>query len=85
MHASFEMSDLGHLHHFLGIQFMQVYGGIALCQSKYIDTLLQCFGLEDCKSIATPMETSLCLTLHDVSDTFDTIFYKHAIGCFNPT
>ena len=56
LHASFEMSDLGHLHHYLGIQFMQVDGGIALCQSKYIDTLLQCFGLEDCKPIATPME-----------------------------
>ena len=25
--------------HYLGIQFMQVDGGIALCQSKYIDTL----------------------------------------------
>ena len=49
LHASFEMSDLGHLHHYLGIQFMQVGGGIALCQSKYIDTLLQRFNLEDCK------------------------------------
>ena len=56
LHASFEMSNLGHLHHYLGIQFMQVDGEIALCQSKYIDTLLQCFGLEDCKTIATPME-----------------------------
>ena len=40
LHASFEMSDLGHLHHYLGIQFMQVDGGIALCQTKYIHTLL---------------------------------------------
>ena len=81
LHASFEMSDLGHLHHYLGIQFMQVDGGIALCQSKYIDTLLQRFGLEDCKPIATPMETGLHLSLHDVGDAFDVVLYQQAVGC----
>ena len=30
LHASFEMSDLGHLHNYLGIQFMQVDGGIVV-------------------------------------------------------
>ena len=66
LHASFEMSDLGHLHHYLGIQFMQVDGGVALCQSKYIDILLHRFGLEDSKPIAIPMETGSSLSLHDV-------------------
>ena len=81
LHASFEMSDLGHLHHYLGIQFMQVDGGIALCQSKYIDTLLQRFNLEDCKPIATPMETGLRLSLHDAGDAFDAVLYQQAVGC----
>ena len=53
---SFEMSDLGHLHHYLGISFKQVDGGIALCQNNYNDMLLQCFGFEHCKPIATPMK-----------------------------
>ena len=79
LHASFEMSDLGHLHHYLGIQFMQVGGGIALCQSKYIDTLLQRFGLEDCKPIATPMETGLRLSLHDAGDAFDVVLYQQVV------
>ena len=52
LNASFEMSDLGHLHHYLGIQFKQCDGGIALCQTKYIETLLRRFSLEDCKPIA---------------------------------
>ena len=56
-------------------------GGIALCQSKYIGTLLQCFGLEECKPIATPMETGLHLSLHDVGDAFDAILYQQAVGC----
>jgi len=38
--SAFEMSDLGLLHHYLGIQFKQCDGGIALCQTKYIEALL---------------------------------------------
>ena len=59
LNLAFEMLDLGLLHHYLGIQFMQIDGGISLCQTKYIETLLQHFGLEDCKPIATPMEAGL--------------------------
>ena len=55
LNSAFEMSDLGLLHHYLGIQFKQCDGGIALCQTKYIETLLCRFSLEDCKPIATPM------------------------------
>ncbi|KAH7300819.1 hypothetical protein KP509_24G080000 [Ceratopteris richardii] len=79
LHASFEMSDLGHLHHYLGIQFMQVDVGMALCQTKYIDILLQRFGLEDCKPIATSMETGFRLSLHDSGDAFDVVLYQQAI------
>ena len=31
LNSDFEMSDLGLLHHYLGIQFKQCDGGIALC------------------------------------------------------
>ena len=75
------MSDLGYLHHYLGIQFKQCDGGIALCQTKYIETLLQHFGLEDCKPIATPMETGLQLSLHDAGGAFDVVLYQQAVGC----
>src|SRR5262249_53759119 len=81
LNASFEMSDLGLLHHYLGIEFMQVDGGIALCQTKYIQTLLCRFGLEDCKPIATPMETGLKLSLHDAGDHVDVTLYQQAVGC----
>ena len=63
LNVSFEMWDLGLLHHYLGIKFKQCDGGIALCQTKYIGTLLHRFGLEDCKHIVTPMETSLHLSI----------------------
>jgi hypothetical protein len=81
LYASFEMSNLGHLHHYLGIQFKQVDDGIALCQTKYIDTILQHFGLEECKPFVTPMETGLHLSIHDVTHAFDVVFYQQAAGC----
>jgi len=80
LYSAFEMSDLGLLHHYLGIQFKQCDGGIALCQTKYIEALLPRFGLEDCKPIATPMETGLHLSVHDVGDYYDATLYQ-AVGC----
>ena len=81
LNASFEMSDLGLLHHYLGIQFKQCDGGIALCQTQYVETLLRRFSLEDSKPIATPMETGLKLSLHDAGDHFDVTLYQQAVGC----
>ena len=46
-----------------------------LCQTKYIETLLCRFGLEDCKPIATPMEIGLHLRIHDAGDYFDVMLY----------
>ncbi|MCO5573915.1 hypothetical protein L7F22_027691 [Adiantum nelumboides] len=76
------MKDLGLLHHYLGIQFKQCDGGIALCPKSYIETLLCKFGLEDCKPIATPMETGLKLSLHDAGDPADVTLYQTVVGCF---
>ncbi|RYA58300.1 hypothetical protein DD598_30995, partial [Enterobacter cloacae complex sp. 2DZ2F16B1] len=81
LNATFKIKDLGMLHHYLGIQFKQCDGGIALCQKSYIETLLCKFGLEDCKPIATPMETDLKLSLHDVGDPVDVTLYQTVVGC----
>ena len=51
-----------------------------MCQTKYIETLLRRFSLEDCKPIATPMETGLKLSSHDVGEHFDVTLYQTAIG-----
>ena len=44
-------------------------------------SILRRFGLEDCKPIATPMETRLKLTFHDAGDYIDVTLYQTAIGC----
>eukprot|EP00253_Pinus_taeda_P016571 PITA_16571 len=43
----FEMTDLGHLHYFLGLQVLQSKEGIFLSQSRYACDLLRLFHMED--------------------------------------
>lgn len=76
----FEMSDLGPLHYYLGIQFMQTSGGIYLQQSMYIQKLLQKFSFQDCKPVATPVESGVKLSLEDAGELFDATVYKQAVG-----
>ena len=45
LHNAFEMSDLGRLKRFLGIEIEQNYDGIMVTQSKYISDLLVKFNM----------------------------------------
>jgi hypothetical protein len=50
----FEMTDLGFLHYFLGLQVLQTNEGIFLSQSKYACDLLHRFHMDDCKPSPSP-------------------------------
>jgi hypothetical protein len=58
MHNEFEMSLLGELSFFMGLQIHQSSQGIFISQTKYIREMLKRFKMEDCKPIITPMQTS---------------------------
>ncbi|KAL0379430.1 UNVERIFIED_CONTAM: Retrovirus-related Pol polyprotein from transposon RE2 [Sesamum angustifolium] len=57
MMKTFEMSDLGLMHFFLGIEINQEKEGIFICQRKYTETLLKKFKMESCKTVTTPLVT----------------------------
>ncbi|GJZ06206.1 retrovirus-related pol polyprotein from transposon TNT 1-94 [Tanacetum coccineum] len=57
MHNEFEMSMMGELNFFLGLQIKQFDDGIFFNQSKYVKEMLKKFGLEDSKPIKTPMSS----------------------------
>ncbi|KAL0330834.1 UNVERIFIED_CONTAM: cytochrome [Sesamum angustifolium] len=57
MMKTFEMSDLGLMHFFLGIEINQEKEGIFICQRKYTETLLKKFKMESCKTVSTPLVT----------------------------
>ncbi|GKB44311.1 retrovirus-related pol polyprotein from transposon TNT 1-94 [Tanacetum coccineum] len=62
MHDEFQMSMMGELNFFLGLQIKQLEDGIFFNQSKYIKEMLKKFGLEDSKPMKTPMSTKTKLT-----------------------
>lgn len=51
----FEMTDMGFLHFYLGLQIYQQYNRILISQSKYVLEILKKFGMIECKSVSTPI------------------------------
>ena len=54
---SFEMSNLGHLHYFLGLQVLQTKEKIFISQSKYASDLIHRFHMEYCKPTPSPFQS----------------------------
>ncbi|GJZ80580.1 retrovirus-related pol polyprotein from transposon TNT 1-94 [Tanacetum coccineum] len=76
MHDEFEMSMMGELNFFLGLQIKQIEDIIFFNQSKYIKEMLKKFGLEDSKPTKTPMSTEIKLTKDDEADSVDSSKYR---------
>ena len=68
MHSKYEMSMMGELAFFLGLQVHQKIDGIFICQSKYIRDLLKKYHMEDSAPAKTPMPTDVKLD-QDKSDS----------------
>ncbi|GJW89206.1 retrovirus-related pol polyprotein from transposon TNT 1-94 [Tanacetum coccineum] len=84
MHDEFEMSMMGELNFFLGLQIKQLDDGIFFNQSKYIKEMLKKFGLEDSKPIKTPMSTETKLTRDEEGESVDNTKYRGMIGLWYP-
>jgi hypothetical protein len=80
MQNEFEMSLLGELSFFLGLQICQSNQGIFISQTKYIREMLKRFGMEDCKPVITPMQTSCKLSKDDDSKSTNQRQYRSMIG-----
>lgn len=48
----FKMKDLGQPSHYIGIYFTQTAGTVQMNQSRYIEKILERFGMCECKSRA---------------------------------
>nr|GEU90947.1 hypothetical protein [Tanacetum cinerariifolium] len=72
----FEMSMMGELNFFLGLQIKQMEDEIFFNQSKYIKEMLKKFGLEDSKPTKTSMSTEIKLTKDDEADSVDSSKFR---------
>ncbi|GJX13820.1 retrovirus-related pol polyprotein from transposon TNT 1-94 [Tanacetum coccineum] len=80
MHDEFEMSMMGELNFFLGLQIKQMEDGIFFNQSKYIKEMLKKFGLKDSKPMKTPMSSDTKLTKDEECELVDSTKYRGMIG-----
>lgn len=55
--ARFKMSDLGPISHYLGMSITRSNGKISLNQTAYLQAVLDRFGMSDCKTSPTPMDS----------------------------
>eukprot|EP00253_Pinus_taeda_P011789 PITA_11789 len=78
----FEMTDLGHLHYFFGLQVLQSKEGIFLSQSKYVCDLLHYFHMEDCKPAPSPFQSGVKLSVTCTSPKVDATLYRQLVGKF---
>jgi hypothetical protein len=75
------MKDLGLMHYFLGLDVRQQEGETFLGQGKYAIEILKRFGMEDCKSMTTPMITNLKKLNSSELDKVNPTIYRQLIGC----
>jgi uncharacterized membrane protein YciS (DUF1049 family) len=80
MQSEFEMSMIGELSFFLGLQITQKSEGIFLSQEKYLREMLKRFQMEDSKPMSTPMVTRCKLRKDDDSPDVDHSSYRPMIG-----
>ena len=67
MQSEFEMSMIGELSYFLGLQISQKPEGLFLSQEKYLKEMLKKFQMEDSNPMSTPMVTGCKLSKDDAS------------------
>ena len=80
MQEEFEMSMVGKLNFFLGLQVKQSDEGIFILQSKYARNLVKRFGLDASKPAKTPMGTTVKLSKDENGKKVDPTLYRSMIG-----
>jgi hypothetical protein len=80
MQFEFEMSMIGELSFFLGLQITQRFEGIFLSQKKYLREILKRFQMEDSTPVSTLMVTGCKLSKDDDSLDVDQSSYRSMIG-----
>nr|GEY51890.1 ribonuclease H-like domain-containing protein [Tanacetum cinerariifolium] len=80
MHEKFQMSAMGELNFFLGLQVLQTEDGIFLSQDKYVGDILMKFRYSDVRSSNTPMDKENPWGKDGTGKDVDLHLYRSMIG-----
>ncbi|KAK2975123.1 hypothetical protein RJ640_024698 [Escallonia rubra] len=80
MIAQFEMTDIGLMYYFLGIEVKQTNRGIFISQKKYAGDILKKFKMEACNPILIPVEERLKLVKDGSGDLVNATNFTRLVG-----
>jgi len=80
MSREFEMSMMGELTFFLGLQIKQSKNGTFVHQGKYTKDLMRKFDMGEAKPLSTPMSTTTALDADEEGEPVDQREYRSMIG-----
>ncbi|GJW66176.1 putative ribonuclease H-like domain-containing protein [Tanacetum coccineum] len=80
MKSRFQMSSMGELTFFLGLQVKQKADGIFISQDKYVAEILKKFDFANVKTASTPIETQKPLVKDEEASDVDVHLYRSMIG-----
>ncbi|KAH9715988.1 hypothetical protein KPL71_021282 [Citrus sinensis] len=81
MMQAFEMTDLGEMTFFLGLEIQKSQQGIFIGQQKYAKEVPKKFNMEDCKSVCTPLAQNEKFSKDDGAEKIDEALYRSIISC----
>jgi len=76
----FEMSDIGLIRYFLGIQVKRSLGEISISQEKYVADLFKIFNMSECKPITSFMATNKKSQHNDGAAKMDSKIFQSLVG-----
>lgn len=87
--SRFDMTDLGQLKYFLGIEIDQdaAAGSVSMRQTKFAKDILMMFGMDNSNPVRTPQGPGLKLTKNmcengcNHEETMTKVPYRNAVGC----
>nr|GEY92444.1 hypothetical protein [Tanacetum cinerariifolium] len=80
MHEKFQMSSMGELTFFLGLQVKEKKDRIFISQDKYVSKILKKFGFTKAKTASTPMENQKPMLKDEDGKEVDVYMYRSMIG-----
>lgn len=80
MKHEFDMTDLGKMRYFLGLEILQNSRGVFISQKKYALQVLQKFGMDGSNSVQNPIVPGCKLVKDESGVKVDKIYFKQIVG-----
>ena len=77
----FDMTDLGLMSYFLGMEIQKNDYEVFIFQKKYAKEILKKFKLEECKGMSTPMNSKEKPKKEDGVEKVDEAHFRSLVGC----